>query len=93
MKAMLSDHLIADSDDVVTADGYNYFQRCDVRMEWLEAADKTDSDHACPHGVRFYDVMIDGTRQRRVAWSYEAPRPSLQHIAQRIGFWKEVVIR
>ena len=93
MKATLSGHVIAESDDVLEFDNYRYFRRADVRMEWLEPADKTESDRACPHGVRFYDVVIAGIRHQRMAWSYEAPRASLQHIAQRMGFWKEVDVR
>ena len=93
MKAMLSGHVIAESDDVLEFDNYRYFSRADVRMERLEPADKTASDQACPHGVRFYDVVIDGIRHERMAWSYEAPRASLQHIAERMGFWKEVDVR
>lgn len=92
MKATLSGHVIAASDDVLEFDNYRYFRRADVRMEWLEPADKTESDRACPHGVRFYDAMIDGVRHERVAWSYEAPHPSLHHIAERMGFWKDVEI-
>ena len=93
MKATLNNHVIAASNDVLEYDNYRYFRRADVRMEWLEPADKTESDRACPHGVRFYDVVIDGMRHQRMAWSYEAPRVSLQHIAERMGFWKEVDVR
>ena len=93
MKATLNDCVIAASDDVLEYDNYRYFRRADVRMDYLQRADKTESDRACPHGVRFYDVVIDGMRHPRMAWSYEAPRTSLQHIAERIGFWKDVDVR
>ena len=92
MKALLSDRVIADSPDVVECDGYRYFKRDDVRMEWLEPAEKTESDLECPHGVRFYDVVLDGVRHPRVAWSYEAPRPSMHHVAERMSFWEDVTI-
>ena len=92
MKATLSGRVIAESDAVVSHGGYAYFPREAVRMEWLEAAEKTAADRACPHGVRFYDVVLDGVRHPRVAWSYEAPRPELAHVAQRMGFWQEVEI-
>ena len=74
-------------------DGYYYFRRADVRMELLEPADKTESDRACPHGVCFYDVVIDGMRHARAAWSYESPLAPLRHVAERIGFWKDVEVR
>jgi uncharacterized protein (DUF427 family) len=90
VKATLKNHVIAESTDIVESGGYHYFPRSSVRMEWLVKAPKTDSDRACPHGVQFYDVVIDGLRHERAAWSYEAPRPVMQQVADRFGFWNEV---
>jgi len=92
MKATLRDHVIAEGDDIVEEGGYHYFPISVVRMEWLEKAPKTDSDRACPHGVQFYDVVIDGNRFERAAWIYEVPRPSMQHVARRFGFWDDVEV-
>jgi uncharacterized protein (DUF427 family) len=92
MKAKIKQHVIAASDDIVHEGGYHYFPRSAVRLEWLEKAAKTDSDRACPHGVQFYHVVIDGERHERAAWIYEAPRPSMRHVADRVGFWDEVEV-
>jgi len=92
MKATLNGHVIAASDDIVECKGYQYFPREVVRMEWLEKTAKTESDHACPHCVQFYDVVIDGARHRRAAWSYEAPLPAMKQVADRFGFWEDVKI-
>ena len=92
MKAVLQGHVIADSDDIVESGGYPYFPAAATRLEWLEKAPKTESDRACPHGVQFYDVVIDGTRHGRAAWSYKSPRPALQQIGGRFGFWEDVKI-
>jgi uncharacterized protein (DUF427 family) len=90
MKATLAGEVLVDSEDVVEHDGYAYFPRSAVRMDLLEAAPKTASDRACPHGVQFYDAVVDGVRHPRVAWSYEAPRPPLARIGGRISFWEDV---
>ena len=71
MKAVLNGQQIAASDDIVEAGGYHYFPPSAVRTEWLEKAAKTDHDRECPHGVQFYDVVIDGVRHARNAWIYE----------------------
>ena len=92
MKATLQGRVVAESDDIIENDGYQYFPRSAVRMEWLEQTPKTASDLECPHGVQFYDVVIDGARHPRAAWSYEAPRASKQHIDQRMGFWEDVEV-
>ena len=92
MKATVAGRVIAASDDIVEHGGYAYFPPGAVRIEWLEKAAKTDSDRACPHGVQFYDVVLDGRRFARAAWSYEAPRPALQKLADRFGFWEDVKV-
>jgi uncharacterized protein (DUF427 family) len=92
MKAILDGHVVAESGDIVECHGYQYFPRAAVRMEWLEQAPKTESDLECPHGVQFYDVVIDGARHERAAWSYEAPRPAMRQVAGRFGFWEDVEV-
>jgi uncharacterized protein (DUF427 family) len=92
MRATLKGHVIAESDDVIACAGYRYFPRAAVQMSWLEKAPRTASDRACPHGVQFYDVVIEGVRHARAAWSYEAPQPAMQQVAGRIGFWQEVEV-
>jgi uncharacterized protein (DUF427 family) len=92
MQATLKSHVVAESDDIVESGGYHYFPSSAVRMEWLRKAEKTDSDRACPHGVQFYDVVIDGEQHPRAAWSYEAPQPRMQQVGGRFGFWEDVKV-
>ena len=92
MKATVDGRVVAASDDIVECDGYRYFPEAAVRAEWLEKAAKTADDHACPHGVQFYDVVVDGSRHARAAWRYEAPRPEMKRVAGRFGFWRDVEV-
>ena len=93
MQATLNGHQIAASDDIVEAGGYHYFPASAVRLEWLEKVAKSESDLACPHGVQFYDVVINGERHVRNAWSYEAPQPKMAQVGGRFGFWEDVEVR
>lgn len=92
MRATIKDRVIAESNDIVECHGYQYFPSVAVRTDWLEKAAKTESDHACPHGVQFYDVVVEGKRHKRAAWSYEAPRPEMKQVAERFGFWEDVKV-
>lgn len=92
MKATVDDRIVADSDDIIETHGYSYFPRAAVRMDWLEKTEKTADDLKCPHGVQFYDVVIGGEVHARNAWIYESPKPVLQHIKDRVGFWEDVVV-
>jgi uncharacterized protein (DUF427 family) len=92
MKAVLEDKVVAASDDIVDCKGYQYFPDSSVRLEWLQKSPKTARDLECPHGVQFYDVVIDGVRHARNAWIYEAPRPEMAQVARRFGFWNGVKV-
>lgn len=92
MKATLNDRVLAESDDIVETGGYCYFPAEATRLDWLQKAPKTDADRACPHGVQFYDVVLDGERHERNAWIYESPQPKMQAVGGRVGFWKDVKV-
>lgn len=92
MKAVLGNHIVAQSSDVSEADGYIYFPPSSARLEWLAKAPKTAEDLKCPHGVQFYDLVIDGRRHERAAWSYEKPQPRLRHVGGCFGFWGDVTV-
>jgi uncharacterized protein (DUF427 family) len=92
MRAVVDGQVVAQSDDVIECKDYQYLPRAAVRLDWLEKAPKTASDHACPHGVQFYDVVVGGKRHSRAAWSYEAPKPNMQQVAGRFGFWEDVEV-
>jgi len=93
MKATLNQHVLAESSDMKEHAGYHYFPIAAARMDWLEKSPKTERDLRCPHGVQFYDVLIDGERHARNAWIYEAPQPAIKaKVGERIGFWKDVAV-
>lgn len=92
MKATVDGRTVADSKDIVEVGGYAYFPRAVVKMEWLKKTPRTASDLECPHGVQFYDVVVDGKRHERAAWNYEAPQPKMSQVTDRFGFWEDVEV-
>jgi uncharacterized protein (DUF427 family) len=92
MKARWNGTTVAESDETRSVGGYHYFPRNAVRMESLRPAPKTPRDLECPHGVQFYDLVEDGARSERAAWSYEAPQPAMQPVDHWIGFWGDVTV-
>jgi uncharacterized protein (DUF427 family) len=92
MRAIVDGEVLAQSDDIVACQGYQYFPRASVRVDLLQKAEKTESDRACPHGVQFYDVVVGDKRHTRAAWSYEAPQPKMRQVAGRFGFWEDVAV-
>jgi uncharacterized protein (DUF427 family) len=93
MEAIWRGQVIAESDRTLEVKGYRYFPREAVRMDLLQATSRTENDLRCPHGVQFYDVAENGERSPRAAWSYEAPRDTMNQVDRWIGFWKDVELR
>ena len=93
MQASVDGQIVAESQDLVECQGYQYFPRETVRMDLLQKAEKTDNDRACPHGVQFYDVVVAGKHHPRAAWSYEAPQPKMRQVKDRFGFWQDVEVK
>lgn len=92
MKAIWHGHVIAESDQTIEAEGYQYFPRESVQMNLLHLAPRTINDRACPDGVQFYDLAEKCVRSYRAAWSFEAPHGSMEQVDQWVGFWKDVEI-
>ena len=92
MKAVLDNEILAESDDIVEAQGYSYFPASTVRLDLMEKSPKTASDLECPHGVQFYDVVEGGTKSPRAAWSYEAPQTKMKSVDHWVGFWEDVTV-
>jgi uncharacterized protein (DUF427 family) len=92
MKATVDGKTVAESADIVEVGGYAYFPKSAVRMEWLKKTPRNESDLECPHGVQFYDVIVDGKRHERAAWNYEAPLPKMKQVTDRFGFWEDVEV-
>ena len=92
MKAILDGQQIAASDDIVETGGYHYFPPTSVRTEWMQKSPKTEHDLECPHGVQFYDVVVDGVRHARNAWVYKSPQPKMAAVRDRFGFWEDVQV-
>lgn len=92
MKATWRGEVIAESERTLEIDGYRYFPRETVRMDFLSKAAKTPRDLECPHGVQFYDVTKGAARTPRAAWSYEAPREKMKPIDHWVGFWEDVEV-
>jgi len=92
MRAVLNGTILAESDDIVGAGGYDYFPPSAVRVDLLVKATRTAKDLECPHGVQFYDVVLGDSRFPRSAWVYESPQPRLASVAGRFGFWQDVKV-
>jgi uncharacterized protein (DUF427 family) len=68
-----------------------YLPADDVRLGALTSS--SNRSH-CPYkgaADGYWDVDINGTRTKNIAWSYSSPFPAVDKIAGRIAFYNELV--
>jgi len=83
--------VIADSDEAVELEGNCYFPEDSVaRQHLLESETRT----ACgwKGTAHYFDIVVDGIRNRDAAWQYPDPLPAAESIRGHIAFWRGVQI-
>ncbi len=81
--------VIAESDACVVVEGNQYFPAEAVKKEYLRPSSTTT---VCPWKgtAHYYDVEVNGKRNRNAAWYYPQPTAAAEQIKGRIAFWKGV---
>ncbi len=91
MKAIWNDQILAESDDTVVVEGNHYFPSDSTNTEFFEA-----SDHhtVCPWKgtAHYYDVVVNGERNKKAAWFYPETKDAANNIKGRIAFWHGVEV-
>ena len=91
MKATWNDQILAESNDTVVVEGNHYFPPESINSEFFE-----DSDHhsVCPWKgtAHYYDVVVNGERNRNAAWFYPETKDAANSIKDRIAFWHGVEV-
>ena len=91
VRAVWNGAVIAESDDTVVVEGNHYFPRSAVDWSKLQESEHTST---CPwKGVAgYFDLVVEGERNRDAAWFYPRPNPAASEIQGRVAFWKGVQI-
>lgn len=88
-RAVWENATIAESQDTIVVEGNHYFPP--------EAVDRSRLVPSETHTIcgwkgvaSYYDVEVDGKRNRDAAWYYPDPTPAATEIKNRIAFWRGV---
>jgi uncharacterized protein (DUF427 family) len=90
-KAIWNGTVIAESDDTIVVEGNHYFPRDSISMEFFEPS---ASHTVCPWKgmAAYFDVVVDGERNRDAAWYYSDPKPAAAAIKDCVAFWRGVTV-
>ncbi|MCG8604950.1 DUF427 domain-containing protein [bacterium] len=90
-KAWWHGELLAESDDIRTMDGYDYFPPEAVNEQFFRES-KTQTE--CPRKgtAHYYHIQVDSDVNVDAAWYYPAPKKAASHIKNYVAFWRGVEI-
>jgi uncharacterized protein (DUF427 family) len=75
----------------VEVEGNQYFPEDSIRKEFFQLS---LTQTVCPWKgtARYYDVVVDGKRNKDAAWYYPKPSAAAKQIKDRVAFWKGVKV-
>ncbi len=89
MKAIWNDQTLAECDDTVVVEGNHYFSLESINEEFFEASDH-QSDCPWKGTAHYYDIVVNGERNKNAAWFYPETKDAANNIKGRIAFWHGV---
>lgn len=83
--------VLAESERTVIVEGNHYFPLQDVNFDFLAPSQKHT---VCPWKgeASYYDVVVDGERNRDAAWYYPSPSSAAAAIKDHVAFWHGVKV-
>ena len=90
-KATWENAVLAESDQCVEVEGNQYFPADSIHQEFFQ---KSATQTVCPWKgtASYYDVVVEGKRNKDAAWYYPDPKSAAGQIKGRVAFWKGVKI-
>lgn len=83
--------VLAESDRCVEVEGNQYFPVESLRKEYFEPS---STQSVCPWKgtASYYDVVVEGKRNKDAAWFYPEPKSAASQIKGHVAFWKGVKV-
>ena len=91
MRATWNGATIAESDDTIVIEGNHYFPRDAIRQEYFQPS---NTHTICPWKgeASYFNVVVNGDRNKDAAWYYPDPKPAAQEIKDYVAFWRGVKV-
>jgi uncharacterized protein (DUF427 family) len=90
-KATWNGATLAESDRFEVVEGNVYFPEATLRREHFEPSD-THTTCGWKGIASYYDVVVDGQRNKDAAWFYPDPKQAAANIKGHVAFWKGVTV-
>lgn len=86
-RAVFNGEVLADSNDTIIVEGNHYFPPGSIRSEFFKASKRQTVCHW--KGVAsYYDVHVDGKKNKGAAWYYPEPSEAASKIKDYVAFYR-----
>jgi uncharacterized protein (DUF427 family) len=91
-KAIWNGTVLAESDRCRLVENNYYFPPEAIRREYFE---ESDTRTVCPWKgtASYYDLVVDGRRNKDAAWYYPEPKTAAENIRDHVAFWRGVEVQ
>jgi uncharacterized protein (DUF427 family) len=90
-RAVWNGETLAESSDTVVVEGNHYFPIDSVNGKYLQDSD-THTRCFWKGVASYYDVVVDGQRNRDAAFYYPEPSKAALEIKDHVAFWRGVKV-
>jgi uncharacterized protein (DUF427 family) len=91
MKAVWKNITLAESDQTIVVERNHYFPPDSINGTYFEDGD-THTHCSWKGQASYYDIVVDGERNRDAAWYYLEPKEKAAQIKGYVAFWKGVEV-
>ena len=90
-KAIWNGQVLAESNNTVIVEGNHYFPPESVNKSFFSESSQTS---VCPWKglASYFDIEVDGQRNKAAAWVYKAPKSAASNIRDYVAFWNGVQV-
>jgi uncharacterized protein (DUF427 family) len=91
-KAIWEGTVLVEAAQCVEVEGNQYFPPEAIKKEYFRpSATRT----VCPWkgNASYYDIEVNGKRNRDAAWYYPEPKPAARQIKGQVAFWNRVQVQ
>jgi uncharacterized protein (DUF427 family) len=90
-KATWRGAVLAESSDCRIVENNHYFPPESLRQEYFEPSG-THTQCGWKGTASYYDLVVDGQRNKDAAWFYPDPKPAAEEIRGYVAFWRGVAV-
>lgn len=91
MKAIWSDHILAESNETIVIENNHYFPPSSLNLQYFTES-KTTTNCPWKGTASYYTIVVNDEKNKDAAWYYSLPKEAAIEIKDYVAFWHGVKV-